>query len=54
MTVCERCWTKAILRAASVGGFVADHYRDLLAEHPNGHNTAEPSGSTTINERKTR
>lgn len=35
MSACEKCWTAANLRARLYGGFVADHYRDLLAENKN-------------------
>lgn len=47
MTVCEICWTKANERAHMRGGFVSDHYRDLLAEFPNGHDETESTPAAT-------
>lgn len=37
MTACEKCWQDAYVRARTLGGSQADHYRALLAEradHP--------------------
>jgi len=33
MSACEACWTEATLRAITRGGFTADRYREVLAEH---------------------
>lgn len=33
MSACEECWTEAQHRALTLGGSVADHYRDALYEH---------------------
>lgn len=41
MTACEQCWTEASRRALILGGHVADHYRDLLADNPDGHEPQE-------------
>lgn len=35
MSACEKCWRDASARAFHLGGFVSDHYRDLLAERAN-------------------
>ena len=32
MSACEKCWRDANVRALTLGGSVADHYRDLLEE----------------------
>jgi hypothetical protein len=32
MSVCEKCWRDASQRALLLGGFVSEHYRDLLLE----------------------
>lgn len=37
MAACEQCWSDAVWRAHLMGGHVVDHYRDLLAEYPRGH-----------------
>lgn len=34
MSACEKCWAAAWWRAQVMGGSQTDHYRDLLAEHP--------------------
>ena len=37
MAACERCWRAAYIRSRISGGSQVDHYYDLLAEHPDGH-----------------
>ena len=54
MSVCEKCWADASLRAATSGGLVAEHYLDLLRERADnpcraavsGHAFMEPCGQT--------
>lgn len=49
MSACEDCWIQANWRAMTKGGFVADHYRDLLAQNEDEHTQPKKSPMTTEN-----
>lgn len=34
MAACEACWTEASRRALTRGGMTADHYEQIIREHP--------------------
>lgn len=49
MAACEKCWRDANLRALTLGGFVSDHYDDLLKERKDKPcSEAEQRGETEL------
>lgn len=37
MAACETCWTEANRQALMLGGSTVDRYRELVRQHPDGH-----------------